>query len=32
MFLVCCEMFVMVVIKVLLYCCVADKWHSVGKK
>ena len=25
MFLVCCEMFVMVVIKVLLHCCVADK-------
>ena len=28
-FLVCCKMFVMVVIKVLFYCCVADKWHSV---
>ena len=26
---VCCNIFVMVVIAVLLHCCVADKWHSV---
>ena len=25
----CCKIFVMVVIKVLLHCRVADKWHSV---
>ena len=28
-FLVCCKMFVMVVINKLLHCCVADKWYSV---
>ena len=27
-----CKIFVMVVIKVLLHCCVADKWHSVCEK
>ena len=31
-FLFCCKIFVMAVIKELLYCCVADKWHSVGEK
>ena len=28
----CCKIFVMVVIKVLLNCRVADKWHSVCEK
>ena len=28
----CCKIFVMVVIKVLLHCRVADKWHSVCEK
>ena len=28
-FLVCCKMFVMVVINKLLHCCAADKWYSV---
>ena len=28
----CCKIFVMVVMKVLLHCRVADKWHSVCEK
>ena len=28
-FLVCCKMFVMVVINKLLHCCAANKWYSV---
>ena len=28
----CCKIFVMVMIKVLLHCRVADKWHSVCEK
>ena len=31
-FLVYCKIFVMVVIKMLLHCCVVDKWHSVCEK
>jgi len=30
-FLVCCKIFVIVGIKALLHCCVAEKWHSVWK-